>query len=192
MMTSTKPISFDRVRRLHQALGLALVQSGIPADRAWELIEGAVSARCSQCGQTITGNELVQAELSCSTAHANLHPRVTRLAQGYCAAKGCDSHYCELLMEEASGIDWSSICAAAERLCVNPAEHPVQIRSRVLVWRLLEAGYGRGRIVGCAVLCAVLALGTFWWFRAPAYSRETSGYHANPISSYQMLPNQVP
>jgi hypothetical protein len=74
-------------------------------------IRAAISAECVQCGMRLTGEDLWDwLQTDGSTAAS---PKLTRLQQGYCARRGCDSYYYTLTLKPCARTDWKELVAQA-------------------------------------------------------------------------------
>jgi hypothetical protein len=75
-------------------------------------IRAAISAECVQCGMRLTGEDLLDwLQTDGSTAAS---PKLTRLHQGYCARRGCDSYYYTLTLKPCARTDWKELVAQTE------------------------------------------------------------------------------
>jgi hypothetical protein len=68
--------------------------SGSNAEKSRLALDTSLSAKCIQCGMTITGEEIASLSAEVEALNQN-KARLTRLRRGYCARNGCDSYYYE-------------------------------------------------------------------------------------------------
>lgn len=105
-------------RGLFQALGITQL-TGTPIE---EVVRQCLRANCVQCGQSLTGDDLLKLCLSGSETPNESVPAIhTRLLQGYCSRSGCDSFYYELRLSEHPDLNWASLIEEANRQKLQPA-----------------------------------------------------------------------
>src|SRR5215831_10153903 len=98
-------LRIDQVFSVYRDIGRALIKSGKTPLASAELLETRFVFTCCECGIRINGKELAVGAVS-SDHPGNYTPKIARLLAGYCARKGCQSHYCDLHLEATPEVDW--------------------------------------------------------------------------------------
>jgi hypothetical protein len=108
----TRPETLSRLPAFGAALADAVKDCGLAEDERQPMLRASVSAQCSQCGITVTGEELVA--LTAPSAAGEMNPKLERLREGYCARDGCASYHYQLQFKPYPGVDWGRLLATAE------------------------------------------------------------------------------
>ena len=103
-----KQVRVDGLRAFHRALTQALAEVAPKAGPANELAAAGLSLQCEQCGIQITGPEWVGVVQSEDPATLG-DPRLSRLHQGYCGRKDCQSYYYRVSFAPLPGVDWAGV-----------------------------------------------------------------------------------
>lgn len=146
-------------RKLEQPLKEVAASQGISLSQ----LHAAVSAECVQCGIVVPGEVLFALAETPAQDTGAPDAKVSRLRQGYCARRGCDSYYYRITFSDLTGVNWQSALAAADVLGDVPAPEPelpaaVEGRAPVPPWRLA--------LTAClAASVLLLFLGWRQWYR---------------------------
>ena len=150
--------------------------------------EADLRASCVQCGFNLSAAELWGlAEQKQEELLAD--PRWSRLQQGYCGKKGCQSYYYEIAFIGSAARQleqtWDEVIEG--KVAAVPAlDQPVQ---RTLSWK--EAAlqtYGRRKVF--IAIAAILTAATLLYlqFRKPSWSTRPSKYQVDPTSVLPLTP----
>jgi len=111
--TNTKQIRVESLATFYSGLAAALSKAGFIGRQLNEIISKHVRGECVQCGIRITGEDLERITLAGEKTELP-DWRLTRLRQGYCARKGCDSYHYRIHFDDYPNVDWSQIHESAD------------------------------------------------------------------------------
>jgi hypothetical protein len=98
----------ENLAKLYVALARQLAETGLASSQLSEVFSSHVSARCTVCGFSFTGEQLgTWAVLDPDTKPDD--PGLARLRLGYCGRVGCESWYYVLEVNEYPGVNWANI-----------------------------------------------------------------------------------
>jgi hypothetical protein len=138
---------------------------GLAASQSISLsqLHAAVSAECVQCGIVVPGEVLFALAEPPAQETGAPDAKASRLRQGYCARRGCDSYYYRITFSDLPGVDWQSALAAADVLGDAPGPEPDpsaadESSAPIRHWRLALTAF-----LAASVL--LLFLGWRQWYR---------------------------
>ena len=176
----------QRLGQFSLTLAEVLEQSATAPDKLREVLRGAWSGECVQCGIQVTGEELLALSKPAEAGEAN--PRVARLRQGYCARNRCDSYYYRLIFTPHPDIDWTRVLSQTEP---QEAEHVKQADAECAAVEAAKRAVRRrmaGRVlVGVAVVALLLLIRQWFVGGTIPLVREPENFQVDPVPSGKLL-----
>ena len=179
----TRELNLRDLPAFHAALVAALAEAGFTGAQLHELFEARVRGECLQCGSPASGAELAHAT-AVGAADPGLHPRVARLAQGYCGRKDCPSHFYRLTFASAGDVAWEKLLERAAALGAVRARVE-KLEQDAAATERQAAGHRRLLLAG-GVLAALLAL---WAGKRLLSGQPLPGFQPRP--KYQVDPDSL-
>lgn len=167
-------IRIEQLPALYRQLGIALIQAGLPTAQIQERLETDIQLDCWECGIPISGKELALAALTDPSSDFE-SGKVNRLSLGYCARRGCQSYYVEIVVRPSEGVDWSSVWNSAEQ-ALSARTEPELRKGNKCWWVEILMVLGIRRM-GLTVAAGIVLTLFVWYLRTPpAYSRYSPEY----------------
>ncbi|MGO8674820.1 MAG: hypothetical protein ACLQVX_02985 [Limisphaerales bacterium] len=161
-----------------QALGEALGREGGESDQALEVWRAALTAQCTRCGISISGEELFALS---QPPGDNPSPKIRRLRLGDCARPGCESYFYRLAFRAHPPLGWPGLLARADAI---EAELEGRTSGRplgaALAKSLLHSGLTRRAVMALAVLLLLLLLRCWYSGGSIPLLREPEQFRVAP------------
>ena len=142
--TNTKQIRVESLATFYSGLAAALSKAGFIGRQLNEIISKHVRGECVQCGIRITGEDLERITLAGEKTELP-DWRLTRLRQGYCARKGCDSYHYRIHFDDYTNVDWSHIHESSptnrKRFLIRLGLGIAVVLVLLLFWHIRYYGY---------------------------------------------------
>lgn len=108
---------------LHAALVDAVKDAGLTAADLHELFASHIAAECVQCGITLGGADLERLGFPASVDPPE-DAKLTRLRQGYCARRDCNSYYYRVVLQPHPKVNWQGVIGALGSIAPRPQPGP--------------------------------------------------------------------
>jgi len=174
-------VRVDALPGCYQVLVEALTLAELDAAELHEAFARYISAECLQCGIRITGEELGQIALA-MPGDPTENPKLTRLRQGYCAQKGCESYYYRLILSEHPKVDWHQLAAGLGQAGAPPPTPVAPPKPTGLLALWLTDKRSRRVLAGVALLLVLLVLRHFWTGGTVPFVHRAPAYTVDPAS----------
>jgi hypothetical protein len=117
MSQETAIVRQEDIRKLQafcRALAEALRRGGLGAENVVGTWRAGVTAECTRCGISVSGDELFALSQPPAAEHASA--KIGRLRLGDCARSGCEAYHYQLTFTLHGQLDWAALLLQTEAI----------------------------------------------------------------------------